>query len=153
MTDAPTTMTYAPATQKKDRARHKIKVSHQTPGRLRLKIPSVKGDPEAMARIAESFARGPGVQKVTANPLTGSVVVKYAPDHRRDVQAHLSAALGQVQEPPMTMIDRLVDAIRQEAEFLAQNFHSAAAIVNFFARLDALLKRHTHHFVDLKIIL
>ncbi|MEM5435970.1 HMA2 domain-containing protein [Paraburkholderia diazotrophica] len=52
---------------------------HLVPGRLRLKIASVKGN-EARARLAEARLREVnGVRDVCANKLTGSLIVRFDP--------------------------------------------------------------------------
>lgn len=147
-------MTEAPvAKAKKHHARHKLHVAHHTPGRVRMKIPTAKGDPEAMAKIADAFARTPGVEKVSANPVTGSVLVHYCAERREEVRADFLATHGTDYDPPATEIDKLTDNIQREAEFLAQHSHTAAVIVDFFTQLDAGIKRHTDNYVDLKIVL
>jgi hypothetical protein len=138
---------------KAPRARHKLHVAHHTPGRVRMKIPSAKGDAEAMAQIADSFARTPGVEKVNANPVTGSVTVHYSSARHEEVHASFRASYGPDYEPPETEIDKLANNIQREAEFLAEHSHTAAVIVDFFARLDAGIKRHSDNYVDLKIVL
>ena len=57
---------------------------HALDGRLRIKIPQVKGSPQR-ALAAEQFLRGrAGITDVTANPTTGNVLVLF-----------ISAAIGQ----------------------------------------------------------
>jgi hypothetical protein len=54
-----------------------IVVVHAIPGRLRLKVDKIKGDP-AFARKAQNIlGRVPGVKQVEARPLTGSVLIHY----------------------------------------------------------------------------
>lgn len=53
---------------------------HVIEGRLRLKLPEVKGAP-AEARTVEAQLQGlTGVNHVTANPVTGSVLILYDTD-------------------------------------------------------------------------
>ena len=53
---------------------------HVVPGRMRIKIPLIKGD-ELKAQQIESILKDlEGVQKVIAQVLTGSVVVHYQSD-------------------------------------------------------------------------
>jgi len=54
-----------------------IKVVHALPGRVRLKLAQVKGDLELARKAQEKFAAVPGIQKVEANPVTGSLLVLY----------------------------------------------------------------------------
>jgi hypothetical protein len=52
---------------------------HLVPGRLRLKIASLKGS-ETRARLAETRVRDvDGVREVCANKLTGSLIVRFDP--------------------------------------------------------------------------
>jgi cation transport ATPase len=128
-------------------------VAHHTPGRVRMKVPTAKGDPEAMRAIADSFAAVPGVESVSVNPTTGSLTLKYSATRQVEVHANLGARIGDDYKPPETEIDKLTDNIAREAEFLAEHSHTARMIVDFFTRLDAAIKRNTGNYVDLKIIL
>ncbi len=53
---------------------------HHVPGRTRLRIPERRGDPAFFEEAARRLARVPGVHRVDANPLTGSVLVHHAGD-------------------------------------------------------------------------
>src|ERR1700758_1851090 len=61
----------------------KFDVAHQVPGRVRMKVPAAKGNPELLQQIAETFAAIPGIERITCNPATGSVVMHYDV-HRHD---------------------------------------------------------------------
>jgi copper chaperone CopZ len=52
---------------------------HALEGRLRIKVPEVKGAPSKAREIERHLASCPGVEEVTANPITGSVLVLYNP--------------------------------------------------------------------------
>ena len=52
---------------------------HALEGRLRIKIPEVKGAPLKAREIERHLASCPGVEEVTANPITSSVLVLYNP--------------------------------------------------------------------------
>jgi len=52
----------------------KAYVSHQAPGRLRIKIPSKKGDSRYFEAIKSGFAGLGGIDDLQANPVTGSVL-------------------------------------------------------------------------------
>ncbi len=134
-------------------ARHKLHVAHHTLGRVRLKIPTAKGDAKALQAIAETFRATPGVDSVAVNAETGSLVMKYSAATRDAVHARLGAHLGEDFKPPETEIDKLADNIGREAEFLAEHSHTARIIVDFFMKLDASIKRHTDNYIDLKIVL
>ena len=54
-----------------------ITVAHALPGRVRLKIPRVKDNPELARQAQDKLGRVPGVQRVEANPATGSLLILY----------------------------------------------------------------------------
>jgi copper chaperone CopZ len=52
---------------------------HDVPGRLRIKSPKLKGD-HPQCRMAKGYLeKHEGIQAVSVNPVTGSVVVTYDP--------------------------------------------------------------------------
>ncbi|MFP4348481.1 MAG: HMA2 domain-containing protein [Thermodesulfobacteriota bacterium] len=53
---------------------------HNVPGRLRVKIPGLKGDPKRGRKAAELIEAMDGIDTVKVTPLTGSVIVYYDPD-------------------------------------------------------------------------
>lgn len=55
-------------------------ISHQTLGRLRIKIPSQKRNTSYFLSLKERFSSFPGVQKIEVNPLTGSMLVFHTID-------------------------------------------------------------------------
>jgi hypothetical protein len=54
-----------------------ITVAHALPGRVRLKIPRVKENPQLARQAQEMLSQVPGIQKVQANPATGSLLILY----------------------------------------------------------------------------
>lgn len=50
---------------------------HNVPGRLRVKLPSLKERPAKAAAVERLFSDREGVEAVSANPITGSVVTRY----------------------------------------------------------------------------
>jgi hypothetical protein len=53
---------------------------HHTPGRVRVRIPDIKGNPKRGKRVEKLFDNVEGIDEVTLNALTGSVVVHYDTD-------------------------------------------------------------------------
>lgn len=66
-----------------------VQVAHQVPGRVRLKVPGVKESPELVDQIKQMFNAIPGIEEVTVNPTTGSVVLRYDTDHHDAFHGHL----------------------------------------------------------------
>src|SRR6516165_124274 len=133
----------------------KFNVAHQVPGRVRMKVPAAKGNPELLQQIAETFAVIPGIERITCNPATGSVVMHYDV-HRHDefhgrFQDHVQQTGAM--EPPVTEIDQFARRIEEEAEFLARHSQSARAVVDFFKHCDREIRTATDNYVDLKIVL
>jgi hypothetical protein len=53
-------------------------ISHQTTGRVRIKVPSRKRDAGYFGRLQNEFTRLHGIQNVEVNPTTGSVLLATA---------------------------------------------------------------------------
>jgi len=53
---------------------------HAVPGRLRLKMPLLKGDTLLAAEVQTAAKQVAGVESATVNPLTGSLIINYTPE-------------------------------------------------------------------------
>ena len=131
----------------------KLQIAHQVPGRIRMKVPSAKENPELLDQIKQTFSVIPGVQEVTVNPTTGSVVLHYDTEHHDEFHGRLQHHTGGHYKPPTNEIDALANKIEQEAEYLAEHSHSAKVIVDFFKDFDNGIKVASGNVVDLKILL
>jgi cation transport ATPase len=131
----------------------KVQIAHQVPGRIRLKVPKVKENPELIEQIKQMFNVIPGIEEVTVNPTTGSVVLHYDTDHHDQFHGHLQHHTGGHYKPPGNEIDALANKIEQEAEYLAEHSHTAKAVVDFFKEFDNQVKIATSNVIDLKIVL
>ena len=135
-----------------------LKIEHQVPGRVRMKIPAGKGNPELLKQISEAFGVIPGIEEIAVNPTTGSVVLHYDANRhdefhgsfRQHYDAHGAANGGQ--HGADTELDKLTQSIEAEAEFLASHSHSARAVVDFVKKLDREIKLATNNTIDLKIV-
>jgi hypothetical protein len=154
---------------KTTKTRMNLKIEHQVPGRVRMKIPAGKGKPELLKQISEVFGVIPGIEQVIVNPTTGSVVLHYDADRhdefhgsfREHYDAH-HAAHGTnghdrgngngLMHGADTELDKLTHSIEEEAEFLAKHSHSARVVVDFVKMLDGEVKRVTNNTIDLKIL-
>jgi copper chaperone CopZ len=67
---------------------------HALDGRLRVKIAAVKGSSERARQIEQQLQRIEGIDQITANPTTGSVLILYDP--RRLSQTAITEALKTV---------------------------------------------------------
>lgn len=57
-------------------------LSHQSFRRARIKVPSKRGDEGYFARISDSFKGYEGIETVTGNPVTGSILFNHSADFR-----------------------------------------------------------------------
>jgi copper chaperone CopZ len=53
---------------------------HVLDGRLRIKIPAVKGHPFHASQVEDNLREMDGITHVQANPTTGNVLILFAPD-------------------------------------------------------------------------
>jgi hypothetical protein len=131
-----------------------LQIAHQVPGRLRMKIPAGKGNPDLLKQISETFSLIPGIEEITVNPTTGSIVLHYDVDLHDEFhgmfQQHCRA--HGASHPPATEIDELARRIENEAEFLARNSQTARAVVDFVKKVDREIKFATNNTIDLKIV-
>src|SRR5208283_1069221 len=89
--------------KKKKKLKLGMKIEHQTAGRVRMKVAAAKGNPELLQMIGETFAGIPGIERVTANPTTGSLVLHYDRKHQESVQRNLRGRMDeQAYGPPPT---------------------------------------------------
>lgn len=54
-----------------------LEVVHALPGRMRLRVPSLKGRARALAEFATSLKRLDGIAAVEVNPVLGTALVRY----------------------------------------------------------------------------
>lgn len=54
-----------------------VKITSYIPGRIRLKAAPLKGNPDLAQKITELFSAIKGIEHVEANPLTGSLLVRF----------------------------------------------------------------------------
>jgi hypothetical protein len=55
-------------------------VSHQMPGRVRLRVPTMRHQKDYFARMREQLASIPGLRRLTTNTATASVLIEYVGD-------------------------------------------------------------------------
>jgi hypothetical protein len=134
-----------------------LQIAHQVPGRVRMKIPAGKGNPELLKQISDVFGVIPGIEEVVVNPTTGSVTLHYDVDRhdefhdtfRGHYEAHGASNGSHGAE---TELDKISHSIEAEAEFLARHSHTARVFVDFVKKCDHEIKRATNNNVDLKIV-
>src|SRR5208337_2162372 len=75
-----------------------LKVVHALPGRVRLRVANVKGNPALARRAQEKLAKVPGIRQVEAQPGTGSLLIHYDMDQLYSTASLeiLSGTLGEL---------------------------------------------------------
>ena len=131
----------------------KLQIAHQVPGRIRMKVPSAKENPELLEQIKQTFSVIPGIEEVIVNPATGSIVLHYDTDRHDEFHGKLEHHTGGHYKPPANEIEALATKIEQEAEYLAEHSHTSRVVVDFFKDFDNGIKIATGNVVDLKILL
>ena len=134
-----------------------LQIAHQVPGRVRMKIPAGKGNPELLKQISDVFGVIPGIEEVIVNPTTGSVTLHYDTDRHDEFhgsfQQHYEAhGASNGMHGADTELDKITHSIEAEAEFLARHSHTARAVVDFVKMVDHEIKRATNNNIDLKIV-
>jgi hypothetical protein len=52
-------------------------IEHQLPGRVRLRVPSRRGEVPFFERVVRELSKHPAMRELTATPLTGSITLRY----------------------------------------------------------------------------
>jgi hypothetical protein len=75
-----------------------IEIVHALPGRVRLKIAGLKGDPALAGEAQTKLAGVPGIKAIEANSITGSLLILYNQEQLMslDALARLSEILRQL---------------------------------------------------------
>lgn len=108
-------------------------VVHHIPGRLRVNVPSIKSTPGACATISNMAATVPGVHRIDANPVTGSVLVHYD-RHDPEVEQRLADMLKHL-DSLLRLLDPELAETEQVAAELARDIEGLAEEAPFFAAL------------------
>ena len=58
-----------------------IETQHVLPGRVRFRVPLLVGNDDDVQRIERQLSRVDGIDQVQANRISGSVVIRYQPEH------------------------------------------------------------------------
>jgi hypothetical protein len=140
--------------------KHKAHIAHHTHGRIRIKVPAGKGSQAVLDRFQQGFSVVPGVEKVSTNADTGSVIVHYDPRLKLEFECalcqHIDSHHAHEHEQaarPGDEVEAAMAKIHAEAEYLAQHSQSAKALVDFCKNLDREIKVSTDNAIDLKIVI
>lgn len=99
-------------------------VAHQSPGRIRLQVPSRRGDLAFFNALSAQLAQSEQVSKARANPAAASLVVEYAGPVEPLLADIRQAELELTQTPAAAVTPRL------PGQALAQSFNGSAQAFN-----------------------
>jgi hypothetical protein len=137
---------------------HKAHIAHHVKGRLRVRVPSAKGNPKALERIRQSLLPLAGVSEVSVSPSIGTITVNYDPKRHADFRKHLAgeghhkSQLAIVNPPKLSEIDEVAETLEKEAEYLSSHSRTAKMVFDFVRSCDLQLKRATDNQIDLKVL-
>jgi hypothetical protein len=128
-----------------------IQVVHALPGRVRLKVAGVKGNPGLAGKVRKKLAAVPGIRQVEANPVTGNVLIHY--DHAAIQTAEalepLAAILGEF--CPEVEALSLLGQLASLTENLSSGANPGGGLITGMKALNAEVGRITGG-LDLKLL-
>lgn len=125
-------------------------IVHHIPGRVRIRIPDAKNDPDLIEKIRSDTCRARGVENVQCNPTTGSLLIRYDAALLRNFEETLSKDPALTFELIADPADPPNDGRRARAH---RHSHTAQGIVDLFTEVDDAIKAATDNQLDLKILL
>jgi hypothetical protein len=112
-------------------------VVHELPGRIRIRVPSRRGDAPYFEAAAEALARCPLVEAVRFNPLAGSLLLLHRSD-RESIREYAEA--------------RGLFSVRDEPELGSPATTTTAALHSMLGRFDDALLGATRNTGDLRTV-
>jgi hypothetical protein len=137
--------------------KHKVRLEHKVRGRIRMKVPSAKSNPDLLEVYREAFSAIPGIDSVKVKPESGSIIIHYDPRREREFERQFDSYAKQhltmtAAPEPDDEVGRVAKKIEAGAKFLAQRSSVANAIFECCTALDHDLKVLTGNTIDLKIV-
>ena len=129
-------------------------VAHRIPGRVRVKVPHLKNNPQAAQRLNRMAASIKGIKKVEASSVTGSMVVHYDKDSV-DSQAEFGEMMNSIGSILSVAIPEVGEAreigktIAPDVAYLAEHVPALAPLTNTFRIIDDKVKSATYGSFDL----
>jgi hypothetical protein len=125
-----------------------IKVVHALPGRVRLKVARVKGNPPLAREAQEKLAKVPGIQRIETKPTTGSLLIHYDTGELFSLTSLeiLSATLAEI-FPEIEVV-----SLASWLSSLAENFGPVAQ-TGSAAGISGAFKAFSPGGIDLKLLI
>jgi Heavy metal associated domain 2 len=129
-----------------------ITVVHAIPGRIRLKIASLRDNATLASELQHRLVAIPGVQQVETNPRTSSVLILYDVAATASPEALLTLAAPLAQLFPGVDLNDL-QALGSPTNGSHPTLSLAQGVAGFFGSLNQKIDTATSGVVDLKILL
>jgi Heavy metal associated domain 2 len=123
-----------------------IELRHAIPGRIRLRIPAIKGEPGLSREVQRQLSALAVIRRVEVNPVTGSVLVLFDPADSAAI-----AQLGRMMIPGLDLV-----AMPRPDDLTAADGNgsgsTAEAVAEFGRQLNEKVQVATGHAADLKFL-
>lgn len=137
---------------------YEARVVHHIPGRMRIKVPFLKGASTYLDQINEVLLPVKGLKHVDFSPITGSVLLHYDPEMYEQfpkqlseyVQGAMGLSLASTNSKNGTPDSAIQEVVGNQ---LLADTTLAREIFRFFNRLNNDVKEATGNVFDLKTIL
>jgi hypothetical protein len=130
-------------------------IHHHLPGRLRLKVPTAKGEEQDLREISSAIARTPGITHVDYNPITGSILIQYSLEQYKNLRSLESSlnAWAPITVTTSDHSDRGHPSANHRRHPMRGRSSAARRVDSFFRQLDHEIRMATDNELDLKFIL
>jgi hypothetical protein len=81
-------------------------IEHQLPGRVRLRVPSKRGEAAFFERVVKELSKHPAIWELIASPLTGSITLQYSEPLQAIMDAAVDLMLFEIGQPKPGAISR-----------------------------------------------
>lgn len=129
-------------------------VVHHIPGRMRVRLPFLKGFSSSSEQIKELMSPLPGIRQVDFNPITGTALISYDAEHYEGFLDRLSEYAQHTLGVTLTAPESTGNNHRENA-VVSPNGQSELTrlLVNSFRRLNSEVSEASENGVDLKALL
>jgi hypothetical protein len=117
------------------------RIVHRSPGRLRLRMPALRQEPELAARITERLGDLPGVRELRSIPATGSVLVLY------------DAAFDEAKWMETAESEGLIRISPEPPEELTPAAPRGATVWQAWEQANQAVNRASHSLLDLRTLI
>ena len=132
-------------------------VVHHTPGRLRIRLPFLKGFSSSPEQIKDLMSPLPGIKRVDFNPVTGSALICYDPENYDNFLDQLAGYAQNFLGLTLTTSDLISKNGHKGKDTAVESANGESdltrLLVGSFKRLNAELSKASDNTVDLKALL